>query len=489
MERLTISKNKRYFENQDGTPFVWIADTNWTMPQRMKWDDVIYFMEKRKAQGFTMLQIVALDPESDVEMKSPSGHKALIDDDLSKPNEKYFEYLDWILDKAEEYGFYVLLLPVWGQLVVGDNWANQTFDKTCHAGNSYEYGKFIGNRYKDRKNILWCLGGDRHPIHKEIEYFDVWRNMAEGLAKGLTEKDLKHNESKEEWEKLLITYHACHAAENHECSTMSYWTDADKWISYIMLQSGHSGAPKNYEIVKKEYDREITMPVWDGEPAYEDAPNFPNIGQYHGPWMVRKRAYWSLLAGSFGHTYGQWSIWATRSERETNPIFKYSWLESVEHPGANQIKYLRDFMESKEFMKAVPSQEILLNQKEKAEDILDLHNQASMNIQDKEVFVYLPSGGKELVDLSKLVDSKLSVWWFNTKDGKFYDEKNNETETPEIVEVTKENYKIEINSPTSGEDNDWLCIIEEFSKNTKPVENKIYFEENKVNMNDVVFDF
>ena len=61
MEKLQISKNGRYFTYPDGTPFVWLADTAWTMPQRMKWDDVTYFMEERKRQGFTVLQIVALE--------------------------------------------------------------------------------------------------------------------------------------------------------------------------------------------------------------------------------------------------------------------------------------------------------------------------------------------------------------------------------------------------------------------------------------------
>ncbi len=63
MEKLHISQNKRYFENADKTPFIWLADTAWTIVQRLKWDDVDYYMGKRKAQGFTVLQIVALDPE------------------------------------------------------------------------------------------------------------------------------------------------------------------------------------------------------------------------------------------------------------------------------------------------------------------------------------------------------------------------------------------------------------------------------------------
>ena len=121
MEKLKISDNRRYFVKTDGAPFVWLADTVWTMPQRLKWDDVDYLMKKRKSQGFTVLQIVALDPEQDVQMCDPSGSKALLNNNVLTPNEQYFRYLDWILTTAENYGFYVLLLPAWGQLIVGDN--------------------------------------------------------------------------------------------------------------------------------------------------------------------------------------------------------------------------------------------------------------------------------------------------------------------------------------------------------------------------------
>ena len=73
MERLTISENRRYFVKETGEPFVWIADTVWTMPQRIKWDDVEYYMKTRKDQGFTVLQIVALDPERPFAIVTPCG--------------------------------------------------------------------------------------------------------------------------------------------------------------------------------------------------------------------------------------------------------------------------------------------------------------------------------------------------------------------------------------------------------------------------------
>ena len=48
--------------------------------------------------------------------------------------------------------------------------------------------------------------------------------MAEGLAKGITGKDLHYNRKDPAWEKLMITYHACHERETGECSTTVSYT-------------------------------------------------------------------------------------------------------------------------------------------------------------------------------------------------------------------------------------------------------------------------
>lgn len=464
MERLKISKNKRYFVKENQEAFIWLADTDWTMPQRLKWDDVEYLMQKRKTQGFTVLQIVALDPEQDREIRNPLGEKALMNDNLDTPNERYFEYLDWILDKAEEYGFYVLLLPVWGELVVGHNWMGEFSEKIVTVENAYGYGKWIGNRYKERKNIIWCLGGDRQPIHLGEDYRDVWRRMAEGLAEGVLQKKLKYNVKDSAWDEILITYHACHELETGECSTMSYWTDEEAWISFIMLQSGHGVEVKNYNLIKKEYDRKNVMPVFDGEPAYEMMPTeWPVVKNFHGDWIVRKRAYWSLFAGSFGHTYGHGSVWCMVSEKERDNIRKYSWFEALDNPGAWQIKVLRDFLESRDLSGCKPCQDVLMIQNNKKIDVMDEHIQACVDNEGEFMCVYFPSGGKEVLDLSYLKNEELQMWWFNPKDGLCYSQENEVTKYSNIVEVKNDNLNkrtTKIKTPTNGEKNDWICVIE-----------------------------
>lgn len=471
MERLRISDDGRYFEKPDGTPFTWLADTAWTMPQRLKWDDAEYFMEKRKSQGFTVLQIVALDPEMDEKMRNPSGEKALLNDSLSQPNERYFAYLDKLIELAGEMGFYVLLLPAWGQLIVGHNWMGECFEKTVTEENAYEYGRWIGARYRDKNHILWCLGGDRQPVHLGTDYRNVWRFMAEGLAEGITGKRLKYNQPDPLWQELLITYHVCYEAETGECSTMSYWDDGEAWISFIMLQSGHGLAPKNYELVKKEYDREKTMPVWDGEPAYEMMPtSWPKITSFHGAWMVRRRAYGSLFAGAFGFTYGHCSVWQFASEKERNEMNVKTWYEALHSEGARQMKYLRNFMDSMSGMKLRPCQQILPEENE--EESVETHLQACTGEKNQFCCVYFPKGGSTVLNLEVFQEKPVYLWWYNPRDGRFY--QDGETITDQAAEYKITEGTLHVTTPSSGEEQDWVLIVLDH-KTPVPIKDEEYY--------------
>lgn len=487
MERLRISENGRYFIKPDGTPFTWLADTVWTMPQRMKWDDAEYLMKMRKSQGFSVLQMVALDPERDKKMRNPAGEPALFHDSMDTLNEKYFEYLDYLLDKAEEYGFYVLLLPAWGELIVGHTWGGETPPIYIREDNAGRYGEWLGKRYRGRKNILWCLGGDRLPIHQGRDYRNVWRRMAEGIAKGVTGKELKYNVPDPLWQSLLMTYHACHDARTHECSTMSQWDDSEAWISFIMLQSGHGKEPKNYELVKNEYTRARTLPVWDGEPAYEMMPtSWPVISDFHGSWMVRKRAYWSLFSGAFGFTYGHASVWCSVSEKERNEMCRFTWFEALHSEGSGQMKYLREFMDAAQIMTCVPCREIL--PAAAGEDALDEHAEACRKADGSAFFVYLPSGGKLVLNLAKYKKETYDLWWYNPEDGKFYDRENRQTEDAEIRAVNENDIdgQLSVASPSKGAEKDWVLMIYENQK-TVPVLPKEYGETEKTEAAKKVF--
>jgi hypothetical protein len=467
MDKLRISDNGRYFVKADGTPFIWLADTAWTVPAKLKWDDVQHFMKTRREQGFTVLQMVVLDPEYNEDMRNPCGIPALNNGNILDPNQAYFSYVDWVLDQAETYGFYVLLLPVWGELVVGWDWSGNDHPVYVNEENAFAYGSWLGARMRHRSNIVGCLGGDRMPIHKGVDYRKVWRSMAEGLAKGLTGRDLKYNKDHEAWKKLMITYHACHEAETGLCSTFSSWTDEEAWISFIMLQSGHGVSVKNYELVRQEYQRANVMPVWDGEPAYEMMPTtwpIKDLNSFHSTRSVRTRAYCSLFAGAFGYTYGHASVWCMISEKERNDISKYTWYEALHSDGSQQIKVLRDFLDSFAIQDCVPCQEVLLRQASE-QDVLELHEQACYDEGRKRMFVYFSGRTAEEIDVAALGSNQVYALWFNpsdgtvgtvfspvTKQGRVFIE-NNDAEAEDRILILSDNpEKLVFHSRNYGED-------------------------------------
>ncbi|GAB2965574.1 DUF4038 domain-containing protein [Streptomyces heilongjiangensis] len=455
MQRLAVSADGRRLVTADGKPFFYLADTAWTLPQRLKWDDALHYMHVRRQQGFSTLQIVALDPERDGEMRSPSGDPALRGGDLSAPNEEYFRYLDRLIDAAQHLGLYVVLLPVWGQLVVGENFAGRPFPKTVTAGNAHGFGEWIGRRYADRPHIIWCLGGDRQPVHRGVDYRDVWRGMAEGLVKGVTGVACRHDEPHPAWRELLITYHTCYEMETGEYSTMSYWSDDEAWLSFVMLQSGHGAGTRNYTVVRQQYERERTMPVLDAEPAYEQMPmNWPELFPLHDEWIVRKRAYWALLAGACGHTYGHASVWCMISERERNDFLKYSWYEALERPGASQMTILRNLVESADFERWLPAQEMLAHAGRCAPACVDGHRQAARDRDGRFALVYLTDGGTERVDLSGL-DRELFGIWFPPREGTL----TGVGDDNEPFAVEHADGWTTVKAPTSGTGADWLLAV------------------------------
>ena len=71
------------------------------------------------------------------------------------------------------------MLPTWGD----------KFNKAWGKGpvifdedNARVYGRWLGQRYKDKPNIVWVLSGDRPLITSR--HFGVINSMAEGLAEG-----------------------------------------------------------------------------------------------------------------------------------------------------------------------------------------------------------------------------------------------------------------------------------------------------------------
>ncbi len=283
-QNLKVSENNRFLVNDDGTPFFWLGDTAWELFIRLNKKDTELYLKNRKEKSFSVIQCVITGTGNSGDLNTPNseGNTVFIDKDPTKPNEDFFKHVDWVIDKADELGLHLAVLPVWASMVVGDN---PVFDKAS----AYNYGLFLGNRYKNKTNIIWVLGGDK-PAEG---YEQVWESMVKGIKAGGSNQ--------------LMTYHY-HIQDEYVSSDP--W-QSTKWLSFNMVESGHMTAyDDNYRLITEDYNKIPTKPVLDGELMYEGITvGFCSTNGKATTHMVRVEVYWSVFAGAFGFTYGQNSVW------------------------------------------------------------------------------------------------------------------------------------------------------------------------------------
>ena len=429
---LKVSDNQRFLVQQDGTPFFWLGDTAWELFHRLDRDDAEYYLKKRASQGYTVVQAVALAEFDGLRVPNPYGELPLLNDDPTKPNEKYFQHVDYIIDKAAENGLVIAFLPTWGDKVHKMTWGKGP--EVFNPENAKVYGKWVGNRYKDKKNIIWLLGGDRNPREGSNDA-KIWQEMAAGVVEGVGGND-----------KALLSFHP---QPNEKGS--GEWFHNDNWLDFNMFQNGHCRDQPIYDRIQGAYNRTPAKPVMDGEPIYEDHPvcfNANDLGTSNA-YDVRKYAYLDLFAGAFGHTYGCHDIWQMYSpNREAVNGPHVFWQQALDLPGAKQMKLVRRLMESRPLLDRVPDQSLVV------ENNLNAADRIQATRGKDYAFMYSTSGKSFTVNLGKITGNQLNAYWFDPRNGK----------VTEAVKVENKGTKL-FTPPTTGYGNDWVLVLDDTAKN------------------------
>lgn len=385
---LKVSENRRFLVHADGAPFFWLGDTAWELFHRLTREEAERYLENRRAKRFTVIQAVALAELDGLHTPNAYGHRPLVENDPTRPDVKdgadndYWDHVDWILRKAEEKGIYIGLLPTWGDKVT-KMWG--TGPEIFTVENARAYGRWIGARYKSAPNVIWINGGDR-PADKSAE---IWRALAAGLREG-------------DGGRHLMTFHPPGGR------TSSAWFHKDDWLDLNMLQTGHARNSDSGARIEADYRREPTKPVLDGEPTYEDHPlAFKPQNGYADALDVRKYLYWDLFAGACGHTYGCHNIWQMMAPgRKAISWAHASWSDSLDLPGAGQMRHGRALMESRPYLSRVPDQSLVVS-----------GERVRATRGDGYAFVYVPTGKPVTVGLGKISGEKVDAWWFDPRDG------------------------------------------------------------------------
>lgn len=336
---LRVSENKRAFVHADGTPFFYLGDTAWELFHRLNREEAERYLEDRRARRFTVIQAVALAELDGLNTPNPYGNKPLHDNDPARPNDAYFQHVDWIVKRAAEKGLIIGLLPSWGRYVRQGSWEKESAAIFTESS-AYAYGQWIAARYADAPNLIWILGGDRTPEG----VVPIWRAMARGIRESDTGRH-------------LITFHP----QGRQSS--SQLLHNEDWLDFNMFQSGHNQRDKrNDEMTDYDYSRLPVKPVVDGEPRYENHPIDwrPKENGFFDGFDVRQAAWWSVLAGAAGHTYGCHDIWQMLAPgREPVGFARGTWQASLALPGADQMRHLRALIEAHDPLTRAPAQHLL----------------------------------------------------------------------------------------------------------------------------------
>ncbi len=432
---LRVTKDGHYLQFADGTPFFWLGDTGWELFHRLTLSEIKQYIDNRAAKGFTVIQAVALAEFDGLHKPNQYGELPLKNDNPAKPNDKYFTVIDSAIHMARQKNLFIGLLPTWGDKVT-NNWGAGpvVFDSI----NAYTYGKWIGNRYKKEPNIIWILGGDRPAVKDSNDWRPVWRAMAKGIIEATNHQ-------------CLITYHPWGGS-----NSTSQWIHNEAWLDMNMFQSGHGGGHDVpcWELTKRDFNYTPAKPTLDGEPNYEDHPVNPwpkwdTDKGYYRDYDVRKQCYRSVFAGACGVTYGHHAVWQFMNAKEETVNYPdRGWINAMDRPGAFQVGYLKNLIESRPMLKRIPDNSILLKgQGEKGE-----HIEAFRSADNSYAMLYLPVGKTITINLSNL-SGQLTGWWFNPRDGK-----------SQKIDTIQKGNNMEFTSPTTAIGNDWVLVIDETLK-------------------------
>jgi hypothetical protein len=435
LQTIKVSDNKRFLVKEDGTPFFWLGDTAWELFHRLNREEAELYLKNRAERKFNVIQAVALAELEGITVANPYGRKPLLQNsqgeyDPTMPdlevtgddNYTYWDHVDYIVDKAAELGLYIGFLPTWGDKY------NKVWGKgpvIFNGENAKAYGKWLGERYKHKTNIIWVLGGDRPLVTSK--HFDVVNSMAQGIREG---DEGTH----------LITFHPCGG------SSSSHHNHDEKWLDFNMIQSGHGALNlDNYKMVTDDYLRMPVKPTLDGEPRYEDHPiGFNPTNGYFDDFDVRQAAYWAVFAGGFGHTYGHHSIWCMCTEPAD--YFIMHWKEAITRPGAWHMQFLVNLIESRPFFERIPDQELIAENYNGAN-----HLQATRG--ESYAFIYSPNGLNIKVNMGRISGDKVKANWYDPRTG----------ETTYIGEFANEGVQ-SFMPPSSGRNNDWVLVLDDVNK-------------------------
>ncbi len=110
---LKIGSTHRYLVDQREEPFLLVGDAAWSIFVSVTKEEAVRYLDDRQHRGFNTLLVNLL--EYHFSPDSPRNHYGdelfTTPGDFRTPNPAYFDHARWVMERAAERGFLVLLTP------------------------------------------------------------------------------------------------------------------------------------------------------------------------------------------------------------------------------------------------------------------------------------------------------------------------------------------------------------------------------------------
>jgi hypothetical protein len=338
--------------------------------------------------------------------------------DIATPNEAYFARADEMFRLAANHGLLVVLDPI-----ETAGWLTTLRENGKEK--AFNFGVYVGNRYKNFPNIIWMSGND----------FQSWRlrknrDVVRAVAQGIQSVDMNH----------------IHTVEL-DYPTSSSLNDKN-WVSIVSLNAAYTYYP-TYAEVLNAYNQSPSKPVFMVEANYEFENNTgTDLGT---PNLLRRQEYWSALSGATAQLYGNKFTWQ----------FIAGWQTKLDTVGVEQLGYFTNLMTGYRWYDLVPDQDHTV--------IIDGYGRFSSKgtVGDSDyvtaartpdgtlVMAYLPTVRRITMDMTKLA-GPATAQWFDPTNGAY-------TLIPGSPFANSEKRWFTPPEKNHDGDGDWVLVLQQFS--------------------------
>ena len=319
---LKVSDTGRSFVYADGTPFFWLGDTHWLMPDTERIDtcnhpehhgaacpfggQFQHLAADRQLRGFTVYQTY---PSAASPAWWTTRYTEINPDRFSR-------VFDVQMDHLAAEGFVIAL---------GCGHFNNS--TKMPVADLRRWARYLVARYGAHP-VVWITCQEMNAPEKDGEQnrIDVWRAVAEEIAR-------------------VDGYHHPHSAHQWVLDVDKRPLGHEPWHTFFALQGGHRGS--NFTPQARYagyYAFQPVKPMIESEAMYEQV----DCGGVATSDDARISAWKALLCGCAGYTYGAAGVWALKWDPADTRLSGYNhqiagWYAGMALPGTQQMSVLKAF--------------------------------------------------------------------------------------------------------------------------------------------------